>query len=764
MMRLMRYILGVFLLLQMCAVTTAQDSLNVRMLGEVHHFVQQSYDVAVFGNHALMASGTASGLRVLDLSDPAAVTEVGYVVNSDTCTDVEIWMADRVVVSGGFAYVLYFDGIISKKHYRLYVYDLSYPPAPQRMGYFSLPDNCTGLFVDGNHAYVTVTGRNGFSGVKIIDVTNPVRPTEAGSFATAGMPEEVYVANRKAYVAVKSALVVYDVSDPASPRLLGSYSPPGGIGLIHHVAVNGMYVCTLDAAFGVRILDASNVSHIQQVGSFPHSQADAHFSHIVISDNCAYYLQDGNITGKMLVILDVSDPKVPTLAGSCSLPGSWSFHGFDYSNGYAYIAGGSHGLRVMDVADPDCITECGCYEPHNLATGLAVSGNHAYVSIVSESSNVLISDPSSPTERSSLSIEGLPKWISASDNYLYVPGAEIGNVPAVRVFDISNPVTPAFVADWLLPPGTVGVPLRVERYQNLVFVATAYGGVQVYDVTRIEAPVALGNWTLWDPISNPEFAVRNVKLSWPYLFVPDESYGLYVLDISDPTNIMEVANHYTPGNAWWVDISPDHDVLYLADFGGGVRIFDVSNPLSPVEVGSIAQNLNHVNRVVAKGDSIYVSDCQGIGLHVYDVSIPGSPEEVAYHRTPGVFGNDIVLANDLIYFLDFTHFEIFEVTGAPTDVNDDPPARLVSDYRIHSVYPNPFNASTRIILELSKPGHIKLQMFNTIGQRVQTLLDDHYQAGRHIHILQADNLASGSYLLRLEANGVIDSRKLTTVK
>jgi hypothetical protein len=449
------------------------------------------------------------------------------------------------------------------------------------------------------------------------------------------------------------------------------------------------------------------------------------------------------------------------------LPGFWWFHGFDYRNGYACIAGGSHGLRVMDVSDPAFIVEIGCYEPHGLANGLAVSGDYAFISTVSDSNNLLVydvSDPSSPAGVNSLGIEGRPKWISTSENYLYVPGVEINLLPGVRVFDISDPVTPVIAADWLCPPGTVGVPLSVERYQNFAFVAMAYGGVQIYDVTHINAPVALGNWTLWDPISNPGFAIRNVKVSWPYVFVPDESYGLHVLDVSDPANIVEVASHPTPGYAWWVDLSPDQNVLYLADFSGGLRIFDISNPLAPVEVGSIVQNLNHVNHVIAAGDSIYITDCGGIGLHVYDVSIPASPQEVAYHKTPGVFANDIVLANGLVYFLDFTHFEIFEVTGGPSGVNDDPPVPLVTDYRIHSVYPNPFNASANIVFDLAEASHVRLQVFNIKGQKVETLVDDPYLAGRYTHVFQADNLASGIYILRLSANGFTHSHRLILMK
>jgi hypothetical protein len=354
-------------------------------------------------------------------------------------------------------------------------------------------------------------------------------------------------------------------------------------------------------------------------------------------------------------------------------------------------------------------------------------------------------------------------WISVWDNYLYVPGVEIDLISGISVLDISDPAEPVEVTFLPCPQDHFGVPLSVDFYDNYVYVAMAYGGVQIYDVSQIDYPVALGNWTLWSPMTNQGFAVRNVKVSWPYLFVPDESYGLHVLDVSDPNNIVKVGNYQIAGSAWWIDISPDQNYVYLADFTGGLIIFDVSDPLAPVEVGFIEENLVQVNHVVSSGDSIYVTDNQGIGLHIYDVSNPTVPTKVAYHRTPGINVIDIALANDLIYVSDRTHFEIFKF-DVHAGVEDSQPGSLITDYRIHSVYPNPFNATTKIVFDLAVAGHVTLQIFNSIGQKVQTLVDEHYQAGRHTYIFQANKLASGIYLLRMDVNGMIDSHKLILMK
>jgi hypothetical protein len=745
----------------------AQDSWNIDMLGEVHPFIEQVFDVAMSGDYAYISSGTATGLRVLDLSDPSEPLEVGYSLNLDTCPGVATWMADRVLVSGDRAYVLYFDGTWAFAHYRLYVYNVSDPAEPWPMGYIDLPDNCTSLFLAGDSVYVTAFEMEGFSGVKVVDVSDPTQPVEAGAFTTPGMPHDVAVIDDIAYVADNDSLVIFDVTDLGSVVEVGRYAPEGEAALIHYVTVDGQYVYLIDSLFGVRILDVSNLDQIEEVASIPHNQADALLSHIRICNDRAYYLQHGDGEEKSLIILDVSDPRAASEMGRHDMLGFWWFHGFDVSAGYACVAGAQNGLRVLSVANPNEIEEVSHYQRPSRTMGLAVSGDHTFISTHADSNNLLIydvSDPSSIQEVKALDLEGRPKWISSWGSHLYLPGVEIDLTLGVNVLDISNPAEPESIAFWVCPSGELGIPMSITRHENYAIVALAYGGVQILDVTDIDQPIALGSWTLWDMVTNIDFAVLNVEVSWPYLFLPDQAYGLYVLDASDPANLEQVASCPTPGQAWWVALSPDDHHLYLADNTGGLRVFDVSNPLLPAPVGLIQGNLQHVSHVLSSGDSIYVADGRGIGLRVYDVSDPTAPQEVAYHRTPGIYITDIVLANGLIYVADDTHFEIFEVDQGPSGAEETQPAQVVSDYRIHSVYPNPFNASTRIIFDLAEAGHVTLQVYNITGQKVQTLADGHYRAGHHTQLFRADHLASGIYILRLEVNGVRDMRKVVLVR
>ena len=79
-------------------------------------------------------------------------------------------------------------------------------------------------------------------------------------------------------------------------------------------------------------------------------------------------------------------------------------------------------------------------------------------------------------------------------------------------------------------------------------------------------------------------------------------------------------------------------------------------------------------------------------------------------------------------------------------------------------YPNPFNPSTTIRFELPKPGDITLKIYTLLGEEIQTLICEEMPAGEHQVEWNAQDLASGIYLYRLEAGDFIQNRKMIVMK
>jgi len=84
-------------------------------------------------------------------------------------------------------------------------------------------------------------------------------------------------------------------------------------------------------------------------------------------------------------------------------------------------------------------------------------------------------------------------------------------------------------------------------------------------------------------------------------------------------------------------------------------------------------------------------------------------------------------------------------------------------------YPNPFNPETTIKYQLPKPGYVSLNIYNLLGQRVRTLVDDEKPAGYYQIIWDGRDdrgvlVSSGIYLYELRASDFQKTRKMLILK
>ena len=99
-----------------------------------------------------------------------------------------------------------------------------------------------------------------------------------------------------------------------------------------------------------------------------------------------------------------------------------------------------------------------------------------------------------------------------------------------------------------------------------------------------------------------------------------------------------------------------------------------------------------------------------------------------------------------------------------TSIDDDASANIVDNFRLEQNYPNPFNPSTTIVFDLKQTTGVTLEVYNTLGQKVATLVNDKMTAGPHEVTFDASNLASGIYLYRLNTDEVTLTKKMMLMK
>ena len=88
----------------------------------------------------------------------------------------------------------------------------------------------------------------------------------------------------------------------------------------------------------------------------------------------------------------------------------------------------------------------------------------------------------------------------------------------------------------------------------------------------------------------------------------------------------------------------------------------------------------------------------------------------------------------------------------------------LNDYSLAQNYPNPFNPSTKIGYRVKEAGFVSLEVYNILGVKVATLINEYMPAGNYIADFVAFDLASGVYIYKLSVNNFTQTRKMILEK
>ncbi len=92
----------------------------------------------------------------------------------------------------------------------------------------------------------------------------------------------------------------------------------------------------------------------------------------------------------------------------------------------------------------------------------------------------------------------------------------------------------------------------------------------------------------------------------------------------------------------------------------------------------------------------------------------------------------------------------------------DPDANLT--LRLHPNFPNPFSSSTNIRFAVPESGAVRIVLFDMLGREVRVMVEDERAPGIHETKLSANDLASGTYLIRLSSTAGTDTRMVNVVR
>ncbi len=255
-----------------------------------------------------------------------------------------------------------------------------------------------------------------------------------------------------------------------------------------------------------------------------------------------------------------------------------------YQDGREFgVIGLQNAAAFVDITDPSNPFEVGRISGGNsIWRDLKYWNRHVYIG--TEASDgvkvVSVDNLDNPTLVSTISDFGNSHNIHIdADGYLYVVGASSNDV---WIYDLTMPAFPQLVGTWS------GEYLHdIEVYNNKLYGAGIYTGeFYIIDVSDKANPSTLVSYnTGGGYISTHDCAVTYDE---QYLITADETTGghIKIWDIANYNNINLVAEYMTNPNhsAHNIYVRPGTDLLIMSYYADGTRILDISDPTNPIEV------------------------------------------------------------------------------------------------------------------------------------------------------------------------------------
>ncbi|TSA30133.1 MAG: T9SS C-terminal target domain-containing protein [Ignavibacteriales bacterium] len=706
----------------------AQDIKNMSLLGNYGRGEGESK--GVFAAGSVVYYGLGNKIQIASFSNPAAPVKIGSVILSDV---VEALV--RTAINGN-------QYLVASGGNKMWLVNVQNPTAPSLVSTVEVTSGttCEGIATSGTYAYVAA----GSAGFKVYNIATPVSPTFVASIDSLAYCESVVISGQYAYVAAGTRSHIVDITTPATPVYVGRIAAYGGYHQYMNVRSGYAYVCNYDA--GLAVVNVTNPVNPVNVMAIP----SGHRTAGIIFDGNYAYVAVGD-TG--MVIYNVSNPASPVFTSKIRTTGRAAFVSYGavsingVPTGHIFVSNRlpAPGISAINVANPATPVTSSFLEAFAAPTGIAYSpfysNGKVYVAYGTAGLRILdVSTPSSPTLLSTLALSGEARGVAVKGNYAYVVGRDAG----VHVVDVSNAASPvllktmqtsrsrgiaingnyAYVATrdsglvvWnVADPAN---PIRVAAVKGIdvenvavagnVVGTSFYSSIRFYDVTSPENPIAKG--------STPTFTIGNegFSIAGNYAYIPDGD-SLKIFNINNLNTPTLVSKIKTGGYGYVATVAGNY--CYVASEGTGVRTINISNPAVPVEVG------------------YYDGVPQSRGLTVYGKYI------YVVEKTDGltIYSNDLVtsVAN--------------EYTMIPNTIT------------LHQNFPNPFNPTTNITIELKERTIVSLEVFNLIGQRVAILLNNQLLSGSFNVPFDGTSLSTGVYLYRLQANGMTVAKKMILIK
>jgi hypothetical protein len=472
---------------------------------------------------------------------------------------------------------------------------------------------------DGGYAFVTSSFRFR-NGVFVFDVRDTAQPAMVSSFGS-GNTRGFTIRGSTLYVTSDTRVLgMYDIEDPLNAT--------GAGGLI---GSGDGYAVQLDGDVAVVAAGEAGVETIDISGVFPRPMGivdtPGHARDVALRDGFAY-VADGEMG---LRIIDIRDPANPQIVSGLDTTGF--ARRVVLSHNYAFIADGldfpdhGGGVQIIDVSDPAAPAFVTSYEPPQTAIDMRVQGHKLYVAFRSGRIDILdITDPSMPELTGQYSTNATLGALAVRGDIVAIGQSESG----LRLLDGSVPVESPIVGEALVDL----TPFGLAVHAGYGYVPDRDAGLRIFDLRDPTAPALVATLPI-DNVST-QVAIEGQTLYLPTL---GSDPSIVAIDIASPADPQVIGR--TPAIGPVLDLRVRDGVLFAPSGDAGLVVYDATDPSSLQQIAALA--VGPTTRLVLDGDHLFlkVGDAfDDARILVVDIANPADPTIVGETSVEG-FANDI---------------------------------------------------------------------------------------------------------------------------
>ncbi len=455
----------------------------------------------------------------------------------------------------------------------------------------------------------------------------------------------------------------YNYQDPFSiGTWVGSYYTDGDL---TDIEVNGYFVYftafNSTSGFSLRVLNAEDPDVFDNV--MPASWSATNLSKGIAIDGDTAYVT-AHTAG--FYIVDVSDQNSFVQLGWVDTPGNATDVVID--GNIAYVTDGYEGVQIIDISNPASPVIIASYDTNGYAQKLVLQGNTLF--IADGLGGIAMADVANPAHP-----VFIPQWTSISYTYdvdLYGGVLVVATEDGLHTFSCGPGITKIQNEVFANPFDQYNV-MDVRVKGDIAICVGGSDGIYTLDVSDPNNPILLDQHVEAVPAD-----YRKLDIQGNFAYVADfgGSNGIRVYDISDPSNIVHT---HSVGLTYATDVAVYGDVAFVADGSYGVYIMNITDPYNMVFWSSFTNIFNNVTAVDVQCGNLYVVDENGGSIvnsfHIFDITDIDVEVQVGVESVEAQF-YDVYVDGDVAYTSDLDWMLALNITDITnpyltTWTNDD---------------------------------------------------------------------------------------------